>query len=164
MESNQYRDKDEGEYESNDENDISPDSKIDFPDTEPKMAVPHLPHKLSTNSSKNFSSGLNIAKLDDKYTMSVFSWNCGGSMPKKDNISMFFDATFSQGSSDIVVFGFQETIRLSLYNCWIRGHNEDDVDELALELQSALNHYHMESENCKLTIHTFPKTLNKIFI
>ena len=60
-------------------------------------------------------------------------------MPNKSvEFSLFFDEDFRKNPSDIVVFGFQETVKLTILNV-MKGHKDKDCYKLIDQILDALN-------------------------
>lgn len=121
---------------------INMDDYLEINEKDCDDSIWSLPPALVFRSSTEIFS-----QIKNDATISVFSWNCGGKLPDKNiDFNQFLDVTFQDNSknakspSDIVVFGFQETIKLNIYNC-MRGHNDNDGDKLINLLNDALDNY-----------------------
>ena len=73
------------------------------------------------------------------YTMLVFSWNLAGNEPRyeMDLAQLFKSNEFSQ-SPDVVIIGFQETVKLNAINI-LKGHDKSRVEALKSFVIDGLN-------------------------
>ena len=94
-------------------------------------------HKIEAtmNEQQHLFSDIN------PYTMLVFSWNLAGNEPRyeMDLSQLLKSPEFSQ-SPDIVIIGFQETIKLNAINI-LKGHDKSRVEALKSFVLDGLNDF-----------------------